>query len=656
MPPRRQPGRVPGGRGVPPRVPSRGGPARVPARRPMPARAVGRPRRVRRRPSRADHRIRVRVVRILLVVGLVATGVKLVQVQAFEAPALSAKSSRQRAETVDVQAIRGSIVDRNGSPLAFSVEVRTLSYRPQAMRKQWDEAAAKHPGQFDTFAVHSAKLAKLMHDALGVDEQAMLTKIRSSAKFVYLVNNVDPSRARLVTDQFPEVSAEVRAVRDYPGQNLASNIVGVANWRMDDPDTRNHNLHGLSGLESSLDLVLSGAPGHQVVDTEEGDDGVVIPGTVRQTQAAVDGSDVVLTIDGDVQYYLQEHLAAFAKKAGAHSASAVIMDAHTGEVYALANDKSFDPNKPTYDRDAMGNPAVAIPYEPGSVNKVVTALSAIEYGTTTPTAMHEVPGSINFADRTIHDAWPHGTLQMTTTGIFAKSSNVGTLELAQRIGPQRFADMLKRLGLGQRTGIGLPGESPGSVPPLSQWSGSTFGNLPIGQGLSMTVLQMASMYQTVANDGVRVPPRIISAEVRPDGTRVQLPRPQGIRVVKPQTAVTVRNMLRAVTQGAPYPNTGTAPQAALPGYQISGKTGTAQQINPVTHSYSNSNYWITFAGILPADSPRFVVGIVLDRPVYTSPDGHSAAPLFHDVASFLAQKYNIPLSKTETPLMQLQLP
>jgi cell division protein FtsI (penicillin-binding protein 3) len=216
--------------------------------------------------------------------------------------------------------------------------------------------------------------------------------------------------------------------------------------------------------------------------------------------------------------------------------------------------------------------------------------------------------------------------------------------------------MLKRLGLGQRTGIGLPGESSGSVPPLGQWSGSTFGNLPIGQGLSMTVLQMAAMYQTVANDGVRVPPRIIAAEVRPDGTRVQMPRPQGIRVVKPQTAVTVRNMLRAVTQGAPFPNSGTAPQAALPGYQISGKTGTAQQINSVTKTYSQSNYWITFAGILPADSPRFVVGIMLDRPVYTSPDGHSAAPLFHDVASFLAQKYNIPLSKTESPVVTLQLP
>jgi cell division protein FtsI (penicillin-binding protein 3) len=335
----------------------------------------------------------------------------------------------------------------------------------------------------------------------------------------------------------------------------------------------------------------------------------------------------------------------------------VIMDARTGEVYALANDKSFDPTDPNgFDIKAMSNPAVSDPYEPGSVNKIVTALSAIEYGITTPEAHHSVPDSIRFADRVVHDAWDHGTLNLTTTGIFAKSSNVGTLQLAQKVGADRYSDMLGRLGLGQRTGVGLPGETPGLVPPLGQWSGSTFGNLPIGQGLSMTVLQMAAMYQTVANDGVRVPPRIIRAKINPDGTRIEEPRPEGVRVVSSETATTVRNMFRAVTQKSPGGNNGTAPQAALEGYQISGKTGTAQQVDKITGRYSDSTYWITFAGILPADNPRFVVGIMLDAPNYGAPNGTSAAPLFHDIASFLAQTYNLPMSKEPSPVVPLIVP
>jgi cell division protein FtsI (penicillin-binding protein 3) len=188
------------------------------------------------------------------------------------------------------------------------------------------------------------------------------------------------------------------------------------------------------------------------------------------------------------------------------------------------------------------------------------------------------------------------------------------------------------------------------VPPRDQWSGSTFANLPIGQGLSMTVLQMAGMYQAIANDGVRIPPRIVSAEIAPDGTRTATQRPAGIRVVSPQAARTVRDMLRAVVQNEPGQH-GTAPEAALDGYQIAGKSGTAQKVNPSCGCYSNSNYWITFAGILPADSPRFVVGIMLDDPAVGS-----AAPLFHQIASYLAGRYQVPLSSAPSPPAILTLP
>jgi cell division protein FtsI (penicillin-binding protein 3) len=620
-------------------------PRRAPVRRPAPARPAH------------NHHGRVVTVRLLLVAALVAAGVKLVQVQWFEADALAAAAERQRITKIDVPATRGAIVDRNGNQLAFSVETRELAFQPKATRKSIATYNKEHPDAKLDFDQRTEEIARGIRELVGdrVDEGELLEKLRSDKSYVYLVDNVEPGIARQLQERFPEIIAEYRAEREYPGGSLAANIVGVANWRMEDPNPDKHNLHGLSGLEILWDKELAGQPGKQIADTEEGNQGVVIPGTNRDLQPAVDGSDIQLTVDADLQFYLQQAVADYVARSGAKNGSAVVMDAHTGEIYALANDKTFDPTDPNgFDPDLMGNPAVSTPYEPGSVNKIVTALSAIEQGVTTPLDVHQVPGSIRVADRTIGDAWSHGTLNMTTTGVFAKSSNVGTLQLAQQVGPDAFAAMLDKLGLGERTGVGLPGESPGRVPPRGQWSGSTFGNLPIGQGLSMTVLQMAGMYQTLANDGVRVPPRIVSSHTAPDGTRVPEPEPEGVRVVSPETAKTVRDMFRAVVQEAPHQNTGTGPAAALPGYQISGKTGTAQQVDPTTGKYSNDLYWITFAGILPADNPRFVVGIMLDKPNYSGvPEGRSAAPLFHDIASFLAQRYNIPLSKEASPVVPL---
>jgi cell division protein FtsI (penicillin-binding protein 3) len=229
--------------------------------------------------------------------------------------------------------------------------------------------------------------------------------------------------------------------------------------------------------------------------------------------------------------------------------------------------------------------------------------------------------------------------------------------LAQRIGPDRFYDMVRKFGLGQRTGVGLPGESSGLVPPIDQWSGSSFSNLPIGQGLSMTLLQMTAMYQTIANDGVRIPPRIIKSTISPDGTRTDEPRPEGVRVVTPETARTVRNMFRAIVQRDPMgAQQGTGPQAAVEGYQIAGKTGTAQQINPACGCYYNDVYWITFAGMAPADDPRYVVGIMMDAPhrAADGSPGSSAAPLFHNIASWLLQRHNVPLSADPGPRLTLQ--
>ncbi|WP_236791656.1 penicillin-binding protein 2 [Amycolatopsis sp. GM8] len=620
---------------------------------------TARVRQVAGRPGAATGKGRYVAVRIALVGVLVVAALKLVQVQGFQAEALSAKAESQRTTTMTIPAKRGAIEDRNGVKLAFSVETRALSVNLKIMRRTWTDYAQKNPALGQNFDTRAAAAAKFIAAKLPgkVTEAEMLADFHKPQDFTYLVKDVEPSVSDEITKQFPEIGSEQQAAREYPGNTLASNVVGLANWRTDDPDVSKHNLHGLAGLEMTRDADLAGKPGEYVADTAQGNNNVIIPGTERDVQPATAGNDLVLTLDSDVQYALQSQLSDYVQQSHAKGGSAVIMDAKTGEIYGLADDRTFDPNDPSTfaDPTLMNLQAVTTPYEPGSVNKIITATAAIDTGVTTPQAVNQVPGSLKIADHTVHDAWTHGTVQYTTTGIFAKSSNIGTLLLAQQVGPDRYLDYLSKFGIGQPTGIGLPGESRGFVPPRNTWTGTTFGNLPIGQGLSMTVVQMAGMYQAIANNGLRVQPRIVKSEVRPDGTVVPEPAPKTERVVSPQTATTVRDMLRAVTQTGKNGNSGTAPTASLEGYQISGKTGTAQQVNPVTKAYSDSLYNITFAGMLPADNPRFVVGIWLNAPDTTLPAGHSAAPLFHDLASYLTQRYQIPLSPEPTPYMPLQI-
>jgi cell division protein FtsI (penicillin-binding protein 3) len=574
------------------------------------------------------------------VVALVVAGLRLVQVQGLQAEELSAKAAGQRTTEQLLPAERGTITDRNGTPLAFSVAARSLYAMPNRIVTE-QHRVGKDPDE------HKKAMARRVAEVLGplVTERDVLSKLHSDRTVVLLAPVVEPAQARALQQDFPEISDEHREVRRYPGGELAANVLGVANWRSDEQKVR-----GLVGLENHADTLLAGIDGSRVVDTAEGSD-TVIPGSERAVRPPVPGSSLELTLDADLQYTVQQLSEDFARRHGARSASVVVLDSRTGEVRAMANGETFDPNDlAEADPDHLGNPAVSAPFEPGSVNKIVTAVAAIEYGLVEPDSVLRVPGQIEIADRTVQDAWSHGTLEMTFTGVLAKSSNVGTLLTAQRVGEQRFVQMLERLGLGERTGVGLPGESGGRVPPREQWSGSTFANLPIGQGLSMTVLQMAGMYQAIANDGVRVPPRIISAEIAPDGSRTETSRPGGVRVVSPETARTVRAMLRAVVQDEPGQR-GTGPDAALTGYQVAAKTGTAQQVDPGCGCYSNSKYWITFAGVLPADDPRFVVGIVLDAP----PGDTSAAPLFHDIASYLVQRYSIPLSVEPSPIATLTL-
>ncbi len=591
---------------------------------------------------------RHRAGNVVMLAVLVIAAAQLFSLQVPRAAGLRAEAASQLKVTDVTPAMRGSIVDRNDDKLAFTIEARALTFQPVRVRKQLAEAKAKSSEAPDPDR-RLQDIAKEIATRLDnrPDAKTVLKKLRSNETFVYLARAVDPAIATAIMDKFPEVGSERQDLRQYPGGSLAANIVGGIDW----------DGHGLLGLEDSLDAVLAGSDGSVTYD--RGSDGVVIPGSYRNRHDAVNGSTVQLTLDDDIQYYVQQQVQQAKDASGAKNVSAVVLDAKTGEVLAMSNDNTFDPSQDLGRQESrqMGNLPVSSPFEPGSVNKIITAATAIELGLTNPEEVLQVPGSINMGGVTVGDAWSHGVMPYTTTGVFGKSSNVGTLMLAQRIGPDRFYDMVRKFGLGQRTGVGLPGESSGLVPPIDQWSGSSFSNLPIGQGLSMTLLQMTAMYQTIANDGVRIPPRIIKSTISPDGTRTDEPRPEGVRVVTPETARTVRNMFRAIVQRDPMgAQQGTGPQAAVEGYQIAGKTGTAQQINPACGCYYNDVYWITFAGMAPADDPRYVVGIMMDAPhrAADGSPGSSAAPLFHNIASWLLQRHNVPLSADPGPRLTLQ--
>lgn len=622
--------------------------------RSVPGRSVPAPNRpARPRPGgkKKDGPVRMRLGagRVIMLVALTVVALQLLWIQTIAAPSLSAQAAGQRTTYQDLPATRGTVTDRHGKSLALTVIAQALSFQPVRVRK--DLAAARAADESAPDPEERLKdIARTVHEVLGSDgpsEADLLGKLRSDETFVYLARNVDPRKADTITARFPEVGAERQDLREYPGGSLAANIVGATGW----------DGHGRVGLEGALDSVLAGTDGSYTYD--RGSDGAVIPGSWRDRQPAVDGNDIELTIDSYLQYYVQQQIQQAKDRSGARAASAVVLDAKTGQVLAMANDNTFNPSlgPEHWDPAGLDNPSVTQPFEPGSVNKVVTAAAAIEYGLTSPDEVHQVPGEIQMSGVTVGDAWEHGVTPYTTTGIFGKSSNVGTLMLAQRVGEDRFADMLARFGLGRRTEVGLPAESSGLLPARDQWSGGTFANLPIGQGLSMTTLQMTSMYQAIANDGVRVPPRIVRATVAPDGSRTEEPAPEGVRVVRPETARTVRSMFQSVVQNDPTGvQMGTGAAAAVEGYRIAGKTGTAQQVNPDCGCYSSDSYWITFAGIAPADDPRYVIGLMLDAPVRSSDGsgGQSAAPLFHDIASWALQRDRIPPSRQPEQQFVLQ--
>ncbi|HEY4457400.1 MAG TPA: penicillin-binding protein 2 [Pseudonocardiaceae bacterium] len=622
--------------------PARQQPARPPARRP-------------RKILGGNAKPRIMVGRLLLVFVLTVAGLRLVYIQGIQAPTLSAQAEQQRTATIYSLAQRGTITDRNGTKLAFSVASDALYFQPKATRKKWNPKV--DGGTYDQFV--QAASDRLVQDlGSAVDKQTLVSQLSGTASFVYLDQKVPPATADAIHKDFLDIGVEPRSLRVYPNSTVASNVVGLATWqsKRNQDGSVSSGAQGVIGLESSMNGLLAGSPGSMVADTEEGNPNVILPGTQRDVKVPVNGDNVQLTLDTDLQYQVQQLVSQYVASKQARDGSAVVLDVKTGQVLALADDQSFDPNDTkTITNTNVGDEAVTTPFEPGSVNKIVTMAAALNAGLVTPSTSIDVPSVLNYPyGVTIHDDWSHPDYNLSVTGIFAKSSNIGTDELAERVGQQAFYQMLVKMGVGQKTGVGLPGESSGSLLPINKWNAATFHNLPFGQGLTVTVLQMADEYQAIANGGLRIPPRIIQSVTKPDGTVQVTPQPAGIRVVTPQTASTLLAMMRYVTQTGPSPNEGTAVSAAIPGYQIAGKTGTAQQV--INGRYSSTATTTTFVGILSADDPRYVVAVMLDRPAQGGESAQTAAPLFHDIASYIVSRYNLPVNNTPLPFVPFVLP
>jgi cell division protein FtsI (penicillin-binding protein 3) len=450
-----------------------------------------------------------------------------------------------------------------------------------------------------------------------------LPALQADGTFAYVARQVDLEVAKRIEGlDLPGIGFLSVPKRYYPAGALASQVIGFVGI----------DGTGLSGLEQQYDSELAGVPGERTV--EQASNGQPIAQGIDVVKQPVNGVNLQTTIDREIQYQAQEALARAVQENGAKAGTIIVMDPKTGDIFAMASFPWFDPNSFAAANPARWrNRAVTDAFEPGSVNKIVTAAAAIESGTVSITQRFQVPGSMQVGGYTINDSHPHGIETMTLGDIIAQSSNIGIAKVGGLLGETTFASYLNRFGFGQQTGLGFPGESVGIVPALADWSGSSLATMSYGQGISVTPLQMASVYATVANGGVWVRPRLVGGTVNAFGTFTPAPASPTKRVLRPETASILAQMLAYAVQA------GTGTNAQIPGYQVAGKTGTALIPDPSGGYYAN-RYIASFIGFLPAGAPRVVVAAILDEPK-TVYGGVAAAPLFQQVARYAIQRLGI---------------
>ncbi|HEX8501202.1 MAG TPA: penicillin-binding protein [Pyrinomonadaceae bacterium] len=512
-------------------------------------------------------------------------------------------TKRARAQQLDVEpqaAPRGLILDRQGRELARSVDVDSFYADPREVEDV--EAAA-------------AALARV----LKVDGVALAVRLREAKRarrgFVWLARRVGEEQSRAASAlKIKGVYSTEEQRRRYPNGALAAHVLGFVGGEEKGRDK------GLAGVEQIYDASLVGEAGRLVLDADAKRRAFESAGS-----EARDGRTLVLTIDQTVQYIVERELAAALETTHARSAAAVVLEPHTGEVLALANAPSFDPNEAgAASPESLRNDALQNIYEPGSTFKIVPFTGALEEGLITPETRIDCPGSISLPGRVVHD---HARGSLTATEALAKSSNVAAIKLGQRLGNERLHDYIRRLGFGAKTGVELPGETAGLIRPVSKWQPGSIGSIPIGHEVGVTPLQMAAAYAAVANDGVRVAPHLVREVRDAEGRTVERAEPESHRVVSAETARVLRRMMEEVTLK------GTARAAQLEGYTAAGKTGTAQKIDPKTRAYSHTKYVASFVGFAPLENPAVVIIVVIDEAVGLHQGGQVAAPVFREIAN-----------------------
>jgi cell division protein FtsI (penicillin-binding protein 3) len=538
-----------------------------------------------------------RLVALLCVMSLAlgAIFVRLTVLQVSQASELRARAL-QRVHSVVLPAQRGEILDRTGDPLALSMPARDVYADPRYVVDPWATAT---------------RLSPVLEQRTG----ALVQKLTADTTFVFLARQVDLDVAgRIAAMNLAGIGFLDVSKRYYPAGPVAGQVLGFANV----------DGEGIAGLELQYQDLLAGRPGERTQELDP--HGRPIVGGIDVQSPPVPGSSIETTIDRDLQFQAQAALKDAVETQHARGGTIVVMDPRTGDILAMASYPWFDPNHFTEARPAAyRNRAVTDMFEPGSTNKVITAAAAIQERALPLDERLSVPWTMRVGEFTIHDSHPHAVLRMTLGDIIAESSNIGAVQVANLLGAGDLATYLSGFGLGRETGIGFPGEAAGLVLPLYEWTDTTLATSAYGQGLAATLLQMISVYATIANDGRWIQPRLVRATIDPDGTRhVAAPSPTR-RVVSPETADMVSRMLAYAVAN------GTGTNAQIEGYQVAGKTGTARIPRKDGPGYLIGQYKASFIGYLPAGNPRVVIAAILDRPAQVY-GGLASAPLFQRVA------------------------
>ena len=519
--------------------------------------------------------------------------------QGVQGAELASEAAYQQTEVVTVPGLRGTILDRHGNALAASEDAATIYATPYQVKKPTEVAE---------------KLASI----LGEEPADVLESLTEESGFSYIARRVDlPTAARIERLDLPGIGQLPDSRRTYPQGDMAGQVIGAVGSEN----------QGLTGLEAGEDEILRGADGERrIVNDALGE-----PIRLETVNDAEDGSEIQLTLDPAIQTKTEEVLNEVGETYSPIGATAIAVDPRSSQVLAMANWPPVDPAElEEADPEDLINRATGLNYEPGSTFKAFTVAAALEEKQVTPTSSFTLEPSIQVADRVIEESHARGTETLSVAEILAHSSNVGAVTIGLGLGEEKFDRWIRRFGFGRPTGVQYPGEESGIVLPLDEYSGSTMGNLPLGQGISVTPMQMVAAYTALANGGRLRPPQLIKSV---DGEPVE--EPKGRKIIGADVASEVRTMLEGVL--APG---GTASEVSVPGYSLAGKTGTAEVAENGT--YSKTKFVASFIGFAPADNPRFLVAVIVDQPQGDYYGGSVAAPAFGKIASFALPYLGVP--------------